>query len=98
MWHFIMRIYKILTLRCGDGARLTSDALDNRLPWHDRIAVRMHMLVCRPCRYFKQHLLHVREVLTQVAQGKGQDSNHQLIKLSDEAKKRLREKMRDRMA
>lgn len=39
-------------LTCKDAARLTSNALDQPLPWLQRMNLRMHMLVCSACRNF----------------------------------------------
>jgi hypothetical protein len=40
---------------CRDAVRLQSDALDRRLPWVQRVGLRIHLWLCLRClRYGKQ--------------------------------------------
>lgn len=53
-------IWKILTLRCDEATRLVSDGLDRELHPMERIALRMHLISCRPCKRMRAqfNLLH----------------------------------------
>lgn len=39
-------------LNCNDISKLISRSLDERLPWPQRLAIRVHLLYCKWCRRF----------------------------------------------
>ena len=48
-------------LNCKEIAERASDFLDGTLPWHARLEVRLHLMMCRFCReYVRQMTLVVR--------------------------------------
>lgn len=48
-------------LSCREITERASDYLDAALPWHVRLQVRMHLMMCRFCReYVRQLSLVVR--------------------------------------
>jgi hypothetical protein len=48
-------------LSCKDITGRASDFLDSTLPWHVRLQVRLHLMMCRFCReYVRQLSLVVR--------------------------------------
>ena len=49
-----LKIHRLSMLRrtCKDVTRLVLQAQDRPLPWIDRVAVRLHMLVCEACPRF----------------------------------------------
>jgi hypothetical protein len=47
-------------LSCKEASRLVSESLDRKLPWHQRLAVRFHLLLCRFCSRFRSQLLFLR--------------------------------------
>ena len=53
----------ILTASCRETSHLVSDSLDRELRWPERLAVRMHVLICRSCRGFKQQLLFLQQAV-----------------------------------
>lgn len=56
----IRKIKMILTLTCDESSRLASDDLERPLGLAERIALQMHVLICKSCRRFRRqiHLLH----------------------------------------
>jgi hypothetical protein len=42
---------------------LVSDKLDRALPWYRRLPLRVHLVVCRPCRRFHCAASWLHEVL-----------------------------------
>lgn len=44
-------------LKCRDVAERASDYADAALPWHGRMAVRLHMAMCGPCRRYINQML-----------------------------------------
>jgi hypothetical protein len=63
--------------------------MDVRLPWHQRLAVRVHLLYCVWCRRYAAQL----QLLRQAAKGIGTEPANSSPKLSDEAKEQMRKRM-----
>ena len=47
-------------LLCRDVSELTTDYLEDALPWHKRMGMRFHLAICSFCR---RHLLQVRATI-----------------------------------
>ncbi len=50
-------------LSCKEVSRLVSDSLDRKLPWQQRLAVRVHLLMCCLCSRFQRQLLLLRDAV-----------------------------------
>ncbi len=66
--------------------------MDRTLPIHHRMAIRLHLMMCRHCARFRRQLLMLREMA-------GHMERHQLSgevdeTLSDVAKSRIKEALR----
>jgi hypothetical protein len=48
-------------LNCRDVTRLISQSMDAQLPWHRRLAVRVHLLYCVWCRRYASQLQFLRK-------------------------------------
>ena len=48
---------------CKDTVRLASESLDHDLTLRQRVALRLHLLLCPPCACFQRHLLFLREAV-----------------------------------
>jgi anti-sigma factor RsiW len=48
-------------LVCQDVSELTTDYLENALPWHKRTAMRFHLAICSFCR---RHIAQVRATIS----------------------------------
>ena len=88
----------ILSLSCEEASHLTSDALDRELSRSERWALRLHTLVCRGCRRFKQQLDLMRALLSKSPDAQHRSISEQLPQLSvarrEHIKKLLHEAMR----
>jgi hypothetical protein len=88
----VMRGLKmILTLVCEESSRLTSESFDRRLGWTERIALAIHMAICRSCRRFRRHLRMMEEAFIHL---RYQDSHDPLVPtgtLSAEARQRIKD-------
>jgi len=49
-------------LSCKEVTLLASKALDTRLSWQERWAVRLHLLYCHGCRQFRKQIEFLRRV------------------------------------
>jgi len=47
---------------CRETTELASRAMDERLPFADRVAMRMHLAICRNCALFNLQLQHMRRL------------------------------------
>jgi hypothetical protein len=61
-------VWKVLALPCNEAARLTSESLDRTLPFHDRLAVRLHLLACISCRRYRRQVLFLRQISTRAGE------------------------------
>jgi predicted anti-sigma-YlaC factor YlaD len=55
---------------CRDTSLLVSRSLDETLPWHESLQVRLHLLMCTACRRFERQMLLLRAACAEVAEGR----------------------------
>ena len=53
-------------LDCKQTSQLISQSLDRSLTLRERFALRLHLLVCKYCKQFSQHLQTIRIALKQM--------------------------------
>ena len=75
---------KCAMLNCRQVTCLVSQSMNARLPWHQRLAVRFHLLYCIWCRRFAAHTQFLRK-----AAGGLVLKDASAPKLSEEAKERM---------
>jgi hypothetical protein len=76
-------------MRCPEADALTSESLDRNLDLSERLALRMHRMVCHSCRQFKKQLQFVRRSC-QVLQEREQAQLESGPSLEPEVKERLK--------
>ena len=81
-------------LNCRQATRLISQSMDTELPWHRRLAMRVHLLYCVWCRRYAAQLKFLRSAAKQLP-SEGSVSASQ--KLSEEAKQQMRERLQNAM-
>ncbi len=59
----LRNIGMILSLSCDESSRLLSKELDRTLSCPERIALYIHLALCRPCRRFRRNLRLFRDLL-----------------------------------
>ncbi len=89
----IIDIWRKLNLSCRDMTALVSRAMDERLPFWDRFACKLHLCYCRACRQYTRHLRLLREALHQSPDELDAELEH-ADGLSDDARERIREALR----
>jgi predicted anti-sigma-YlaC factor YlaD len=50
---------------CQDATRLLSESMDRTLPRRTRIALVVHLLICRGCRAYRRQLQRIRGALAE---------------------------------
>lgn len=61
-------------LSCREATRLLSAAQEHRLPLGRRLSLRLHLMMCRACRNFGQHLHVLRGLARGFAAGADQQA------------------------
>lgn len=47
---------------CSEVSQKVSQAMDGRLPFRHRMAIRIHLMMCRYCARFRRQLLLIRKM------------------------------------
>ena len=81
----LSRLLMIFTLRCRDSDRLMSESRDRGLGRAERMALRMHCMVCRSCRVAHHQLDQLCDELQRL----GEDAGDGVGTLSAEARERM---------
>ena len=83
--------WKILMLKCSEASRLSSESLDHPIPFHDRLAIRLHSLVCPSCRRFARQILMIRQASTDLRE----PVSHPGLALPDEIREQIKKSLQD---
>lgn len=79
-------------LNCRQVTRLVSQSMDARLAWHQRVAVRLHLLYCVWCRRYAAQM----QILRKAAKGRPpEEPNAAFPGLSEEAKEQMRKRLEE---
>jgi len=57
-----------MILTCKEASRLVSQGLDRRLGLAERLALRLHLLVCDGCTNFSRQAAFLRRTLSRLAE------------------------------
>lgn len=84
-----------LTPSCEIISQKVSESMDHRLPLSDRIAIRLHLMVCQFCNRYRLQLLAIRDALNEKTKleeppGTGNEC------LSDQAREKMKKALRER--
>ena len=63
-----MHIWKILTLRCAEASEIASRELDEPLGRTSRLALAVHVFLCRHCRRFRRQVAIIRRIMQRIRQ------------------------------
>lgn len=77
---------------CKDVSQKVSQSLDAPLPFHHRIAIRIHLMMCRYCARVRRQLIMLRKMSRQMDDDPSARST--TVSLSEETKDRIKEKLR----
>ncbi len=76
-------------LNCKQASELASQAMDEKLPFRERMALKLHLLLCRSCTNFTRQLAFLREASHRFG-------THHDLHLSDEARQRIVNTLKDK--
>ena len=52
-----------LMYNCREVTQMISESLDRRLPFHQRVGIRVHLFICKFCSRYRKQLLFLREII-----------------------------------
>jgi len=79
---------------CREVTQLISDGLDRPLPWTQRLAVRMHVLMCGSCNAYRRQLHAIHHAIGRARQQGRLLLQQQGHRLSDDARQRIKQCLR----
>jgi len=62
----VMDVVHRLSPRCREAARVISRSADERPPLLDRVGVVLHVLICTPCRRYRQSIEFLKRKMKQI--------------------------------
>jgi hypothetical protein len=81
-------------LNCRQITRLVSQSMDAKLPWHQRLAVRVHLLYCSWCRRYASQIQFLRKATKELANLADDEAPE---RLSEDAKAKIQQTLRQAM-
>jgi hypothetical protein len=81
-------------LNCRQITRLVSQSMDAKLLWHQRLAVRVHLLYCSWCRRYASQIRFLRKATRELA---NVAENEAPARLSEDAKVQIQQSLRQAM-
>ena len=82
-----------MMISCREFARIVSEEQDRKLPMTVRLKMGLHLLLCRACARYKHQLGILRRLAHIVAPGFDDDEFGEELKLSEEARREIRERI-----
>jgi Putative zinc-finger len=82
-------------LTCKQASQFISQSLDRPLTLRERLALKLHLFICKYCKRFSQQLVSMRvalETMTKLAE------NDNSIEMPEESKKRIAENVKKHLA
>jgi len=56
-----------MMLSCKEATQLVSQGLDRRLGFAERVALRLHLLICNGCTEFRKQTAFLRQAMKRLA-------------------------------
>ena len=80
---------------CKEVSEMVSESMDRALPFHQRVLIRMHLLMCKYCARCKEQYETIRAAMRyEELDGKELDASRSLSK---DGKERLREFLKNHL-
>lgn len=77
---------------CKETTELASRAMDERLPFGDRVAMRMHLAICKNCMRFTRQLQDMRRLFRSET-----TANDDAPGLTPDARQRIANELRNKL-
>ena len=80
---------------CSEISRLVSDSMDRKLPLHQRLGIRFHLLMCRHCTRYRKQLLFLRRAIRFPSAAAADEKPS--ANLSDESRNRIKQAIQNHL-
>lgn len=77
---------------CKDVSKKVSESMDRKLPFHQRMFIRIHLMMCKYCSRFKRQLMILRK-MSRMETIFPKDIQQSMV-LSMEARERMKKSLR----
>lgn len=84
-------------LTCEEAVRLLSESLDRGLPLSRRLALRMHLLMCKYCSRFRRQALFLRETVRRLRNQIEQEDIQTPRTLPPETRRRIKRRLENNL-
>ena len=83
-------------LNCKETAKLVSEGMDHPLSWRQRLAIRMHLLLCHcpVCRNYSRQMQAFRDAITAYRESLDKDSVDPKTNMPDDCRERILRQLR----
>lgn len=81
-------------LNCKEASEKMSQSLDRRLSISEQIGVRFHLLICKGCAQFHNHMMLLRKTLVQFSQADSFETTGPA--LSSDARMRIKQALQQK--
>jgi len=78
---------------CKAVTRMVSGSMDRKLPFYQRMGIRMHLLMCKLCSRYRRQLLFLRETIR--LQAASSEEIESAIVLPPGARERIKRSIRN---
>jgi hypothetical protein len=78
---------------CKAVTRMVSESMDRKLPFYQRMGIRMHLLMCKLCSRYRRQLLFLRETIR--LQAASSEDIESAIVLPPGARERIKRSIRN---
>ena len=82
-------------LDCRTASQLASDSLDRDLRRGERLALRIHQLVCPPCRHLVAQFQAIRRAVASLPSPWRRDGNEDSVELSSERRAAIKKVLQE---
>ncbi len=76
-------------LTCKDVSKLVSESLEHELPLRQRLAVRLHLMMCSLCRKYQRQTLLLRELFRRIIRSED-DPSYSRQHLTEATRERIK--------
>ena len=78
-------------LSCRDVSRLVSDAMEQQLPLGQRMALRVHLWMCKACAAYEQQIVALRRLTRGYAEHSAREQRDGVPAMPPQTRQRLRD-------
>lgn len=76
---------------CKDAAQTIAEELERKLPFHRRIALKFHLLICNACRRYRRQVIGINLLVRRYVR----ESSQPIVELDPATRQRFVESLRE---